>query len=170
MTIVDTIKSLPETLKKVEIADLQKQATEFAQGTIESAKGTYADVTKRGEDLVTKAKGLKVEDLKKTVASLRTKAEEGVEDVQKKAEETVAKVTGQPRRPRRRRLRPRRPESRTTQGVAGRCDPPRYALFVLDFAGIQGNLLLVLSLVLLAVKGFAVVDAIIRPTSRTTGR
>jgi len=95
MTIVDTIKSLPETLKKVEIADLQKQATEFAQGTIESAKGTYADVTKRGEDLVTKAKGLKVEDLKKTVASLRTKAEEGVEDVQKKAEETVAKVTGQ---------------------------------------------------------------------------
>ena len=104
MTIIDTIKSLPETLKKVEIADLQKQATEFAQGTVESAKGTYADVAKRGEELVTKAKGLKVEDLKKTVASLRTKAEEGVEDVQKKAEElvddaketakeTVAKVT-----------------------------------------------------------------------------
>jgi len=95
MTIVDTIKSLPETLKKVEISDLQKQATEFAQGTIESAKGTYADVTKRGEDLVSKAKGLKVEDLKKTVTSLRTKATDGVEDVQKKAEETVAKVTGQ---------------------------------------------------------------------------
>ena len=100
MTIVDTIKSLPETLKKVEIADLQKQATEFAQGTIESAKGTYADVAKRGEELVNKAKSLKVEDVKNTVASLRSKAEEGVEDVQKKAEElvddakeTVAKVT-----------------------------------------------------------------------------
>ncbi len=39
---------------------------------------------------------------------------------------------------------------------------------MLDFAGIQGNLLLVLSLVLLAVKGFAVVDAIIRPTSQFT--
>ena len=102
MTIVDTIKSLPETLKKVEIADLQKQATEFATGAVETAKGTYTDVTKRGEELVNKAKGLKVEDLKKTVASLRTKATDGVEDAQKKAEslvddakETVAKVTGQ---------------------------------------------------------------------------
>jgi|GEM_PF-4563772 len=102
MTIVDTIKSLPETLKKVEIADLQKQATELATGAVETAKGTYTDVTKRGEELVNKAKGLKVEDLKKTVASLRTKATDGVEDAQKKAEslvddakETVAKVTGQ---------------------------------------------------------------------------
>jgi len=37
---------------------------------------------------------------------------------------------------------------------------------VLDFAGIQNNLLLVVSLVLLVVKGFAVVDAVARPAGQ----
>lgn len=37
---------------------------------------------------------------------------------------------------------------------------------MLDFVGIQSNLLLVLSLVLLAVKGFALVDGLVRPAGQ----
>jgi len=39
---------------------------------------------------------------------------------------------------------------------------------VLDFAGIQNNMLLLLTLVLLVVKGFAVVDCIVRPAAQFT--
>ncbi len=43
---------------------------------------------------------------------------------------------------------------------------PATLFFVLDFAGIQGNLLLVLWGVLLIVKGFALFDAVVRPAGQ----
>jgi heparin binding hemagglutinin HbhA len=77
-SIVDDVKALPETLKKVDVAELQKQAQGFAQTAVGTATSAYADLAKKGEELVARAKGIRIEDLKKTV-------DNGVEDVTKQA-------------------------------------------------------------------------------------
>ena len=70
-SIVDDVKALPETLKKIDVADLQKQAQGLAQTAVGTATTAYADFAKKGEELVNKAKGFKVDDLKKTAKGLR---------------------------------------------------------------------------------------------------
>ncbi len=104
-SIVEDVKGLPETLKKIDVADLQKQAQGFAQTAVGTATSAYADFAKKGEELVNKAKGLKVDDIKKTVDSSVedvTKSAKGfADDAQKRVEvlvgdakATVTKVTG----------------------------------------------------------------------------
>jgi heparin binding hemagglutinin HbhA len=106
-SIVDDVKALPETLKKVDVAELQKQAQGFAQTAVVTATSAYADLAKKGEELVAKAKGLTVDDLKKTVDSsvedVTKQAKGFADDAQKRAETafaeakaTVTKVTGKP--------------------------------------------------------------------------
>ena len=106
-SIVEDVKGLPTSFKKVDIADLKKQATTFAQSTLDQATGVYADLTKKGESLVAKAKGLKADDVKadvqKVAADLKVKAEVLADDTKAKAEElvadakaTVTKVTSKP--------------------------------------------------------------------------
>lgn len=101
MTITDTInaqvkslvadvKALPESFKKVDVNELRTQAQDFAKTALGQATGVYADLTKKGEELVSKAKGLKVDDIKKTAEDAQKKAEDVAEDVQKKAESFVA--------------------------------------------------------------------------------
>lgn len=101
MTITDTInaqvkslvadvKALPESFKKVDVKDLRTQAENLAKSALDQATGVYADLSKKGEELVSKAKGLKVDDLKKTAEDAQKKAEDVAEDVQKKAESFVA--------------------------------------------------------------------------------
>jgi len=89
-SIVADVKALPESFKKVDVAELRTQAQDFAKTALGQATGVYADLTKRGEALVTKAKGIKVEDLKKTAEDAQKKAEDVAGDVQKKAESFVA--------------------------------------------------------------------------------
>ncbi len=92
-SIVDDVKALPETLKKVDVADLQKQAQGLAQTAVGTATSAYADLAKKGEELVAKAKGLKVEDIKKTVDSsvedVTKQAKGFADDAQKRAEQFV---------------------------------------------------------------------------------
>lgn len=106
-SIVDDVKALPETLKKVDVAELQKQAQGFAQTAVVTATSAYADLAKKGEELVAKAKGIKVDDLKKTVDSsvedVTKQAKGFADDATKRAESafadakaTVTKVTGKP--------------------------------------------------------------------------
>ncbi|MGZ5369555.1 MAG: hypothetical protein ACXWXV_10645 [Aeromicrobium sp.] len=101
MTITDTInaqvkslvadvKALPESVKKVDVKDLRTQAENLAKSALDQASGVYADLSKKGEELVSKAKGVKVDDFKKTAEDAQKKAEDVAEDVQKKAEEFVA--------------------------------------------------------------------------------
>lgn len=101
MTITDTInaqvkslvadvKAFPESFKKVDVNELRTQAQGFAKTALGQATGVYADLSKKGEGLVSKAKGLTVDDLKKTAEDAQKKAEVVVEDVQKKAESFVA--------------------------------------------------------------------------------
>ena len=80
--IVDDVRALPETIKKIDIADLQKQAEGLVQTAVGTATATYTDLTKRGEDVVSKAKGIKVEDIRKTV-------DHAADDAQKRAEQLV---------------------------------------------------------------------------------
>ncbi len=68
-SIVEDVKGLPETLKKIDVADLQKQAQGLAQTAVGTATSAYADFAKKGEEFVNKAKGFKVDDIKKTVDS-----------------------------------------------------------------------------------------------------
>jgi heparin binding hemagglutinin HbhA len=104
-SIVEDFKALPETLKKIDVADLQKQAQELAQTALGTATAAYADFAKKSEELVAKAKGLKVDDIKKTVDSsvedVTKQAKGFADDAQKRAEglvadakATVTKVTG----------------------------------------------------------------------------
>ena len=104
-SLVDDVKGLPETLKKVDIADLQKQATGFAQVAATQATAVYTDLAKKSEDIVAKAKGIKVDDVTtqaKSFADDATKQAKGFAgDAQKRAETLVAdakasvsKVTG----------------------------------------------------------------------------
>jgi len=86
-SIVDDVKALPETFKKIDVADLQKQAQTFAQTALGQATSAYADIAKKGEELVSKAKGLTVDDIKKTVDNLKDKAEDSVEDATKTAKD-----------------------------------------------------------------------------------
>jgi heparin binding hemagglutinin HbhA len=92
-SLVDDVKALPETLKKVDVADLQKQAQGLAQTAVGTATSAYADLAKKGEELVAKAKGLKVEDIKKTVDSsvedVTKQAKGFADDAQKRAEQFV---------------------------------------------------------------------------------
>lgn len=101
MTITDTInaqvkslvadvRALPESVKKVDVKDLRTQAENLAKSALDQASGVYADLSKKGEELVSKAKGLKVDDFKKTAEGAQKKAEDVAEDVQKKAESFVA--------------------------------------------------------------------------------
>lgn len=95
-SIVEDVKALPASFKKVDVADLKKQATTFAQSTLGQATGVYVDLTKKGEELVSKAKGLKVEDVKsdvqKAAADLKVKAEVIADDTKAKAEELVTEA------------------------------------------------------------------------------
>ncbi|MEO6471735.1 MAG: hypothetical protein ABIR57_07570 [Aeromicrobium sp.] len=95
-SIVEDVKGLPTSFKKVDVSDLKKQATTFAQTTLGQATSAYADLTKKGEELVAKAKGLKVDDVKadaqKAAADLKVKAEVLADDVKVKGEELVADV------------------------------------------------------------------------------
>ena len=84
-SIVEDFKALPETLKKIDVADLQKQAQDLAQTALGTATAAYADFVKKSDELVNKAKGFKVDDIKKTVDGLKGKAEDSVEDVTKQA-------------------------------------------------------------------------------------
>ena len=104
-SIVDDFKALPETLKKIDVADLQKQAQDLAQTALGTATAAYADFVKKSDELVNKAKGLKVDDLTKTAkgfADDATKTAKGfADDATKRAEglvddakATVTKVTG----------------------------------------------------------------------------
>ena len=104
-SLVEDVKALPETFKKVDVAELRAQAQGFAQTALGQATGVYAELTKKGEELVAKAKGLKVEgvkaDAQKAAADLKDKAEVISGDVLVMAEELVAdakatvnKVTG----------------------------------------------------------------------------
>jgi heparin binding hemagglutinin HbhA len=103
-SIVEDFKALPETLKKIDVADLQKQAQELAQTALGTATAAYADFVKKSDELVNKAKGLKVDDLTKTAkgfADDATKTAKGfADDATKRAEglvddarATVTKVT-----------------------------------------------------------------------------
>jgi heparin binding hemagglutinin HbhA len=93
-SIVEDVKALPETFKKIDVADLQKQAQGFAQTALGTATSAYADFAKKSEELVNKAKGLKVEDIKKTVDSsvedVTKQAKGFADDAQKRAEGLVA--------------------------------------------------------------------------------
>src|SRR4051794_34759454 len=92
-SIVEDVKGLPETFKKIDIADLQKQAEGLVQTAVGTATATYADLAKKGEGFVAKAKGLKVDDIKKTVdngVDDVTKSAKGfADDAQKRAEQLV---------------------------------------------------------------------------------
>lgn len=85
-SLVEDVKALPESFKKVDVADLRAQAQGFAHTAFGQATGVYADLTKKGEEFVAKAKGFKVDDIKKTVEGLKDKAEEVVDDVTTKTE------------------------------------------------------------------------------------
>jgi heparin binding hemagglutinin HbhA len=89
-SLVEDVKALPGTLKKVDVADLRSQAQGLAKSALGQATGVYADLSKKGEGFVTKAKGFKVDDIKKTAEGAQKKAEVVAEDVQKKAESFVA--------------------------------------------------------------------------------
>lgn len=93
-SLLEDVKGLPTSFKKVDVADLKKQATTFAQSTLGQATGVYADLSKKGEELVSKAKGLKADDVKadvqKAAADLKVKAEVIADDTKAKAEELVA--------------------------------------------------------------------------------
>ena len=98
-SIVEDVKALPETFKKIDVADLQKQAQGFAQTALGTATSAYADLAKKSEELVNKAKGLKVDDVTKTAkgfADDATKTAKGfADDATKRAEGIVddAKAT-----------------------------------------------------------------------------
>ena len=98
-SIVEDVKALPETFKKIDVADLQKQAQGFAQTALGTATSAYADLAKKSEELVNKAKGLKVDDVTKTAkgfADDATKTAKGfADDATKRAEGLVddAKAT-----------------------------------------------------------------------------
>ncbi len=103
-SIVEDVKALPETLKKIDVADLQKQAQGIAQTAVGTATSAYADLAKKGEELVNKAKGLKVDDIKKTVdgtvddvtkhaKGFADDAQKRVEGIVEDAKATVTKVT-----------------------------------------------------------------------------
>lgn len=85
-SLVEDVKALPESFRKVDVADLRAQAQGFAHTALGQATGVYADLTKKGEEFVAKAKGFKVDDIKKTVEGLKDKAEEVVDDVTTKTE------------------------------------------------------------------------------------
>jgi len=93
-SIVADFKALPDTLKKIDVADLQKQAQDLAQTALGTATAAYADFAKKSEELVAKAKGLKVDDIKKTVDSsvedVTKQAKGFADDAQKRAEGLVA--------------------------------------------------------------------------------
>ena len=88
-SLVDDVKALPESFKKVDVADLRAQAQGFAQTAFGQATGVYAELTKKGEELVARAKGFKVDDIKKTVEDLKSRAEDVAEDASKKADSLV---------------------------------------------------------------------------------
>ena len=91
--IVDDVRALPETIKKIDIADLQKQAEGLVQTAVGTATATYTDLTKRGEDVVSKAKGIKVEDIRKTVDHAADDAQKRAEQLVTDAKNQVTKVT-----------------------------------------------------------------------------
>lgn len=113
--IIDDVKALPTSFKKVDVNELSNKAQSLAQAALGQATGVYTDLTKRGDAIVSKAKGLRSYDVKtaqKTVADLRVRvekladkaedfAEDLAEDVMEKTESlvsdakaSVAKVTG----------------------------------------------------------------------------
>ena len=92
-SIVEDVKALPETLKKIDVADLQKQAQGFAQTAVGTATSAYADLAKKGEELVNKAKGLKVDDLTKSAKGFADDASKRAETLVDDAKATVTKVT-----------------------------------------------------------------------------
>ncbi len=95
-SIVEDVKGLPASFKKVDVAELKKQATTFAQTTLGQATSAYADLTKKGEELVAKAKGLKADDVKadvqKAAADFKVKAEVIADDTKAKAEAVAGDV------------------------------------------------------------------------------
>ena len=87
-SLVEDVKALPESL--LDTSKLRAQAQGFAHTALGQATGVYADLTKKGEEFVAKAKGFTVDDIKKTVGGLKGKAEEVVEDVTTKTEGLAA--------------------------------------------------------------------------------
>ena len=115
-TLVDEVKNLTETLKKFDVEDVQKKATDLSGVAAGRAKSSYDDLVKKGEEFVAQARALKLDDVQKRaeklVESLRKDASKNLkeaqknvkdvrEDVAKRADEVVAdaqaavaKVTG----------------------------------------------------------------------------
>ena len=114
-TLVDEVKNLTETLRKVELDDLRSQATGLVGSARAEVQEGYAELVQKGEEFVAQARALKLEDVqkrgeklldalrkdaKKNIKEARKAAEDVAEDVQKRAEDivadaqaTVAKVT-----------------------------------------------------------------------------
>jgi heparin binding hemagglutinin HbhA len=90
-SIVDDVKALPETLKNVDVA-LQKQA----QVAVGQAASAYAELAKKGDELVAKAKGLTVDDVTKQAKGFADDAQKLAEGLVADAKATVTKVTGKP--------------------------------------------------------------------------
>lgn len=72
---------------------VEMQATGLAHSTLGQATGVYADLTKKGESIVAKARGLQADDVKADVqkAAADVKVEEITDDVQPAATKAAAK-------------------------------------------------------------------------------
>lgn len=94
--IIDDVKALPDTLKNINVSELNAKAQVLAHTALGQATGVYTDLTKRGEALVAKAKCLKVDDVRtdaqKTAADIKGKAEKLVDDVTEKADDFAGDV------------------------------------------------------------------------------
>ncbi len=88
-SLVEDVKGLPSTLVD-ESSKLRKQAEGLAKTARTQATDVYSGLSKKGEEIVSKAKGLKVDDIKKSAENLKDKAEDVAEGAQKKAEDVVA--------------------------------------------------------------------------------
>ena len=49
-SLVEDVKGLPATIKKVDVKHLRSQAEDFAKTARTQATGVYADLTKKGEE------------------------------------------------------------------------------------------------------------------------
>ncbi len=92
-SIVADVEGLLDTLRKVDVADLQKQAQGLTQTAVGTATSAYADLVKKSEELLAKAKGLKVDDLTKTAKGFADDASKQAKDFADDAKATVTKVT-----------------------------------------------------------------------------
>ena len=64
-TLVDEVKNLTETLRKVELDDLRSQATGLVGSARAEVQEGYAELVQKGEEFVAQARALKLEDVQK---------------------------------------------------------------------------------------------------------